>query len=110
MTEPTDPNRLDVQQRIAQLMRQRLIGFAAFVAAAALGAILAVVCISANKQRLAPIVFVPLIAIGLSALVRVFSTKCPACGKLFFGAPVRALYASSCYYCKAACSGAADTR
>jgi len=100
MPEPNESDENAIRAAIADLMKQRRLGFLVFAITAVLGIVLAVVCIDKGKQRLAPLLFVPFIGIGLSALVRVFSAKCPACGKLFFNAPARALYASTCYHCK----------
>jgi len=103
MTEPSTESSIDVGRAIADIKRRRILGFTTFAVASLLGIVLALVCDAANRTRLVPVVLVPFLGIGILALIRVFSSRCPACGKLFFGAPIRTLYASSCYHCS--CDG-----
>ena len=103
MTKPCTEPSADIGRAVADIKRRRMLGFATFGAAGLLGIVLALVCDAVNRTRLVPVVLIPSLGIAALALVRVFGSRCPACGKLFFGAPVRALYASSCYYCS--CDG-----
>ncbi|MCK5707677.1 MAG: hypothetical protein KAI43_08490 [Candidatus Aureabacteria bacterium] len=92
----------DFSLEIKKLNRKRTLGLG-FFGLMLLAIIVVAVVTEIKNIRFNPLLIMPFVMSGVFVATYSISSKCPKCGKHFYGIPIRAFYASSCYHCK--CGG-----
>ncbi|NOY76128.1 MAG: hypothetical protein GXP32_10125 [Kiritimatiellaeota bacterium] len=99
MNESSEKTDNKIAKKVHSLKIKRVVSLAVFGFMMLCMIAVMIIC-ETTKIQFNPLFFLPFIMIGIPVGTYGISSKCPKCGKNFFGMPIRAFYASTCYHCK----------
>ena len=98
MTSHGSRLRQNADQALESVRKTRRIGL--IVSVVAMGIVWLIVgALERSGRPFEPFFVLPFVGIATAMMGRAVAAKCPECAKNFYGHPIRAFFASSCFHC-----------